>query len=378
MFRLVRSQPIRLSVLTVFRSLRPVVPLRSSRASFFGAGDGAGDGAGAGAGKRSRWKIAGAVAGTGVGVGGYLLYRHTHDEKGNRIIRRKHPNGVPLEEYRVDSVGRLQGPSVEWHDNGKMKCRAHYLDDRLDGEVTKWNSWGEMTSLETFRMGELGTVIDWHPGFGERKDVLEYRWGRLARVVSRVDPTGREMVLSQATELDVWKACQTTDGTDVLVRIRVPTQARRVTPFNKTHPHKSRIEYGTVVEITNRDETPHRGTAHDHAGLTYELGKEVRATTFETDPEIMWSGISVQLLRDHALLSVDDDDDADARGPDVDYMDEDNDAEDEDADDDEDDGFGIIPHARPRIWDQNPARESSTEERWPLPPPPSSPTPPQP
>ena len=248
---------------------------------------------------------------------------------------------------------KLSGPYYEWHSNGKKKLQANYgpngmdgitlewqddngvtieykipyKDDKVDGLVTGWYPDGKKKSEEFHRDGHReGRVLSWYPdgtkaceefyadGKREGRAVLwnpdgkvtndvHYKEDRVVSVVSQLDDRGRETVLPDG-EIEVWKMCRASDNTYVYVQIRVPEEARRVTPLQDIGEatYKARVEYGVVVGIQDRDGKAYtEATSFVHnERMVYRVGEEVRPSTLSMDPNVdCGPGIHVHRHRDH-------------------------------------------------------------------------------
>lgn len=248
-------------------------------------------------------------------------------------------NGTKSFEYRVDSEGRKQGPFLEWHPNGSPKTVATYRDDKLEGEyvamdpdgtITEKSHYIEKSHYKEGKKDGLSITFDdegqkieaeYHAGKrdgvtttwdskGKLKKRVNYKQGKLVRVLSHIDEQGRETVLPEG-EIDVWKLCGVWRNGErhyVYVQIRVPKSARRVTPYDRWGTsYKARVEYGTVIAITDLDGHPEPDTEAEScvyletsSRLTYTVGKEVRASSLDEDPtQSCGAGINVQRYRDH-------------------------------------------------------------------------------
>ena len=123
----------------------------------------------------------------------------------------------------------------------------------------------------------------------------------LLSIVLRI---GRETIL-RSGELTVWKACRAANGLNVIVELKVPAEARRITPFDKKFLFKSRVNHAIVQRIFDQKGLEYKEAksfVHKGNQLTYHLGQEVRPDGF--DDNLMkdcGQGISVHLYQDHCL-----------------------------------------------------------------------------
>ena len=244
-----------------------------------------------------------------------------HQGKLEGIFTRYNPGGVRVS--RVYSrEGLHQGVCTFWHNNGNVDLECEYLngvhhgvrterhitgdlattteycDGAVHGVTTEWLTDGTPASTQEYQRGMLhGISTEWRNGVVTC--AREYRDDGLIRLVKAPDSQGRNYVLPDG-EIDVWKACRA--GTiNVYVRIRVPREAGRVTPFSALC--KARVEYGTVVEIVDAEGRRYpEATSFVYSGgsTTYVEGQVVRPDRFDPNPrQDCGAGLNVHLHRDH-------------------------------------------------------------------------------
>jgi len=70
-------------------------------------------------------------------------------------------NGQKLSEgdYLNDKV---EGLWSFWFDNGAKKSEGNFVKDRKDGEWSYWNNYGQLTSKEYYRNGEIYLIEGYH------------------------------------------------------------------------------------------------------------------------------------------------------------------------------------------------------------------------
>ena len=246
------------------------------------------------------------------------------DGKKSGLFTGWHLNGKVASESHHGDTGE-QGERVEWHDNGIVRKRSHYKDGLQEGIETCWHRDGEKEQEGEYRGGKReGTFTCWHPN-GRKKQVIEYRadnsegiitwWddkgtvvkrieyqaGRPSKVLTLLDRQGRETVLP-AGEITVWKLCNVGNDAYAYVQIRVPKEAKRVTPADSDGTYKGRVEYGTVISITGQYGGQYQKAWSFVQGprTEYTVGQEVRPTFLNEDPGVeCGEGINVHVHRDH-------------------------------------------------------------------------------
>lgn len=233
-------------------------------------------------------------------------------------------NGNPRsrKEY-VD--GRLHGLSQEWYENGTKSsettyvdgkrhglyqcwygdgaklCEVAYVDGKQHGLFEGWDHDGTKSSEYTFVNGSMdGPCKVWR---GSKSYSGEFKNNIIIRVISISDPKGRECVLPLEGEFIAWKACKTSEGENVYVRLIVPKEARRITPFDNMFKYKARIDYAIVNQIIDKDGKEYKeASSFVFRGkrLIYKIGETVRADGFNDKlRDGCGAGINVHLHKDH-------------------------------------------------------------------------------
>ena len=255
--------------------------------------------------------------------------------------------------YRDD---RLDGPFCRWSPSGVMFEEGTYKDDQLDGRHIYHEYRSPNSSAESIYVaGELRSRTTWSSGIGGRRKTEEeefkdglttirtwtadrlserttrhshlegpqrewtldgkllsenvYHQGTLVKIKVLCDEKGRDCALKEG-EILVWKACRVrlTDrgrygaSVNVYVQIRVPPEARRVTPHDPQRKYKCRVEYGTVEQIVDS-----QGTSYPCAysfvastSIVYTKGEVVRGHDFDDRIDVdCGAGINVHVHRDH-------------------------------------------------------------------------------
>ena len=214
-----------------------------------------------------------------------------------------YPNGNKhIETICVDR--KISGLYQEWHSNGELHIETTYVDDKKHGLYTGWylnkNKFVDVTYIDGKK---TGIYREWHED-GTERVVCEYKKDEVLRLIKLVDPKGRNCILPEG-DIIVWKACVTEDERNVFVELMVPAAARRVTPVDKNSTYKARVEYGTVLSITdlkgNQFDSAESNIYHKKI-LKYYVGQEVRPDGF--DPNMnntCGQGINVHRHREHCL-----------------------------------------------------------------------------
>lgn len=152
-----------------------------------------------------------------------------------------------------------------------------------------------------------GIYRSWWIPDGELRAEYEMKDDIVVRVHQLTDK-GRDVVLPDG-EIDVWKACRVRVGNEtrnVFVQLRVPADARRVTPVDNRCHYTSRVSHGRVVSITDEagenyleaESFVFRGPS-----LRYRLDHIVRAHDFDPNPQNSHgAGLNVHRYRDHCRM----------------------------------------------------------------------------
>jgi len=110
----------------------------------------------------------------------------------------------------------------------------------------------------------------------------EYKDNHIIRIVSILDHMGRKCVLPLGP-LTVWKACQS-NGINVVVELDVPTEAKRITPYDIESRYKSRVDRATVRRVTDRERNDYReakSCVYKEKCITYTVGQQVIPDGFD-------------------------------------------------------------------------------------------------
>ncbi len=168
-------------------------------------------------------------------------------------------------EWQYDN-GTKEGLCEEWYDDNRLKLRCSYKNGLLHGEFCKYDL------------------------YGNKAYECIYEHGKILKVTSII-LDGKDYKLPDFGDITVWKACLSVldqkENKFVIVKILVPSLAKRVVTQSMEYRFKSRIEFGTVLEIKDDD-----GTSYSRARsfvsnnrLEYIVGKEVHADEFDERPE---------------------------------------------------------------------------------------------
>lgn len=201
--------------------------------------------------------------------------------------------------------GRPDGLRIVYDEYGRKISECHNTNGGRTEEVWHHPKRGHPVLMSFYKNGRLhGRCKSFHADdtiHGE----YDYVDGKLIRVVSLRDEQGRECVLPDG-DLIVWKVAKSWGAGqwhEVLIRLSVPSTARRVTPVDTDHTYKSRVEYAKVEEIVGGDGTQYReavSSIRSSNPVTYRVGEIAVPDTFDDDPNHECAaGINVYAHRDH-------------------------------------------------------------------------------
>lgn len=220
--------------------------------------------------------------------------------------------------------GKLHGSFQEWYSNGNKRTDATYVHGKLHGVCNSWylNGKSSAKTIYTYINGILhGLQYKWSShhnseimfvngkphgttkytgAFGTY--ITEYAYDVPVRVISDIDSTGRECVLPRDGEFIAWKICLSADKKYVYVQLKVPKEARRITPLNFPSKHKGRVEYAMVEKIIGQDGTEYKEAESFLGGkaLVYKVGEVAQPDGYNDNIKIdCGQGISVHLHKDH-------------------------------------------------------------------------------
>lgn len=209
-------------------------------------------------------------------------------------------------EYWVDEQNRIQGISVRTFRMGQ-RAETPYVDGKVEGVYRYYQRHGVLVTEKFFRGGKLEGRGTWWHSNGEVSSECDFERGKPVRLLKHTDSQGRDLILPEG-EIEVWKACKS-EGVGVYVRLRVPADARRVTPIDTQaslggRSCKSRVEYAIVVGIEDEAGKPYQEATSfvykKGEGLVYRVGEIVRPDGY--DPNLgrgCGRGINVHRYRDH-------------------------------------------------------------------------------
>jgi antitoxin component YwqK of YwqJK toxin-antitoxin module len=200
-------------------------------------------------------------------------YCYVQGQKHGRYLTFFENGNKSIESYY--KMGVKEGKCTWFYKSGKVMEEMNYINDLLDGKYTSWHENG----------------VKW-------TDYI-YKNDSIIKVISITDENGRDCILLD-NEIDVWKACRTKDNINVYVRIRVPENARRVTPVDAPSGYKSRIEFGKVMEIVDEEgKYYNEATSFVYKELKYVLSKVVIPDGFDDNiNHCCGKGISVHKYKD--------------------------------------------------------------------------------
>ena len=183
-----------------------------------------------------------------------------------------YPDGTKFQEGSHKD-GKRDGLWKQWHWNGQLWFRAQYRDNKVVGRETSWHDNGQLWYEADHVDGE-----------------------RTMRIVSLHDELGRDPRLPDG-DIEVWKVgrnnpptlCNGLNWKRVYISLRVPADARRVSPFDFDKSYGSRVEHAIVVGIEDAHGNPYTqaySLIHTVCPLTYVVGQVVRPDGFDPDPTV--------------------------------------------------------------------------------------------
>ncbi|AYV80749.1 MAG: hypothetical protein Harvfovirus5_53 [Harvfovirus sp.] len=236
-------------------------------------------------------------------------------ENGERKIYNE--NGLKEVVRVVD--GKKDGLRVVYGDKPFQKevvLLESFKGDLLDGEVKKYRyvsryETKELLSVQNYKNGVLFGKSEVYENNKLVSSVL-YENGCIVDVVFLEDSGGRSMVFERGTEMVVYKACVSDEGKFVIVSIRVPPCAQRVTALpsrwcdasewrSESIGPSGRTESGVVVKIVDLDKKEYKSAksfvfkngdagkvVKDYKILEYRVGGDIRSENYNGSP-ILWN-----------------------------------------------------------------------------------------
>jgi hypothetical protein len=200
------------------------------------------------------------------------------------------------EEYYVNEDNKIEGLYTMWNIDGEFCRKINYKNGVLDGKSTIYGSLGVIRSETEYKNGNVHGVLTKY--YAQRGyESIEYNEGKLVRVISFRDNKDRECVLPEG-DVEAWKACKHHDNIvdgiiyhtiNVYVKLRIPAEAKRVTPHDKQWKFKSRCEYAKVLDIVDREGKHYKEAqsfvCNNVTPLVYTVGHVVHPSKYDPDPE---------------------------------------------------------------------------------------------
>lgn len=116
-------------------------------------------------------------------------------------VEKKSSEGKLRLRYTVDAEGNRHGLYEEFHPSGKLKVKAYYKDDLLDGSFKSYHDNGKPHVTATYRAGQLeGSYVE-ESDKGGRVLTAHYKEGKLNGVLTRYDKG--VPVMTQAFQADM-------------------------------------------------------------------------------------------------------------------------------------------------------------------------------
>jgi antitoxin component YwqK of YwqJK toxin-antitoxin module len=196
------------------------------------------------------------------------------------------------EQYYVNKDNRKEGEYISYHVDGKVyEKKCNYKNGILEG---KWEGYKRSQTRPDIKYYKNGILdgLETENYRNNSYDVTEHKNGVRVRVVSLVDENKNECVLGEG-EILVYKATKAYDiytntYKNCYVKILVPAEAKRVTPFDEKFTYKGRVEYGKVIEIfDNAGRQYNEAESFVYRGnkTVYVVNKVVLPDNYDPNPE---------------------------------------------------------------------------------------------
>jgi antitoxin component YwqK of YwqJK toxin-antitoxin module len=263
-----------------------------------------------------------------------------YDEKGNPITKTTYSNGQYTGLYEYWHNGRkfseysyedgvYNGLCKCWNYDGILITECTYLKGVLHGLYRQRNSDGSLSfecnyvkgkpdgkykiwpSNDIYRTHKIPDLMDISTKEITAPIIINYIDGKFDRIISLLDTEDRECALPSDEEITVWKACRS-NGHDVTVMLRVPREAKRVTPILDNDCYKSRVEYAFVEKIVDKSgkeydqaqpfvfASSRKNVAPLSTNIIYQVGEKVIPDRFDPNPMVgCGAGINVHRYQDH-------------------------------------------------------------------------------
>ena len=80
--------------------------------------------------------------------------------EGTSVVGQPHPDGLEQSCQRAD--GSKHGAQIQWHDNGQVKTRGQFSENKQTGAWTSWQDNGQKNISSTWAEGvKVGTWTEW-------------------------------------------------------------------------------------------------------------------------------------------------------------------------------------------------------------------------
>ena len=205
-----------------------------------------------------------------------------------------HMNGKICSECNFKD-GKINGLSTNYFPNGNKRCENTFVNNCVNGLSTWWYENGNIKMKFSYISGKpSGVYTEWNEN--GKLHVCRYNdSSNNLHLIALNNNEGKNCILDTG-DIHVWKACLTDCKTEVYVKIFVPKEAKRVTPYSCQY--SSRIEYGIVEQIIDKNGNEYNSAnsfVHKTNTLTYEKGKKVCADNINmSTSDECGNGINVQ------------------------------------------------------------------------------------
>jgi hypothetical protein len=199
--------------------------------------------------------------------------------------------------------GKLEGMHIEWYSNGNIEIKANYKNSLCDGLYETFYENGKQKEKGTAKENRFDGLYQFWAEDGTLVTERFFIDGKY-KMITITDEKGRNVVLEDDIPIVVWKACKSLHKNEfVYVKISVPAEAKRVTPNSTPQRYKSRVEFGTVLEIVDKEGNKYNDAisfVHSGHKLTYSVGCKVIPNGFDPSSyEECGAGINCHKFKEH-------------------------------------------------------------------------------
>jgi antitoxin component YwqK of YwqJK toxin-antitoxin module len=108
-------------------------------------------------------------------------------------------NGQKSKESRANNYGKIDGKysNTWWHENGQMKEKSFFKDNKRTGIATNWYENGKKESRGTFKDGERNGLTTFWFDNGKRNIVVAYKDGKSEGLSTHWHRNGKKSFLGR-------------------------------------------------------------------------------------------------------------------------------------------------------------------------------------